>query len=49
MKKFRFCVELEVEIEAFDIDDAQILISDYFGKGELDDVVNIKKSDSHPM
>jgi|APGre2960657404_1045060.scaffolds.fasta_scaffold03601_10 hypothetical protein len=43
MEKFKFSLELVVEIEAFDLDDAGTVISDYFGKGDLDGIVTIKK------
>lgn len=43
MEKFKFILNLLVEVEAFDEEDAHTILSDYFGKGKLDDVVEIKK------
>jgi|APGre2960657404_1045060.scaffolds.fasta_scaffold112375_2 hypothetical protein len=42
MNKFLYKVELEVEVEAFDEDDAAIVIKDYIGPGFMDSILNIK-------
>jgi hypothetical protein len=43
MDKYKFKVELQVEVEAFDPHDAQIVISDYLSPGPLDDIIQITK------
>lgn len=43
MEKFKFVLTLSVEVEAFDLDDAGTIINDYFGKGEIDGIVTVKK------
>lgn len=37
-------VILEVEVEAFDKDDAEIVVSDYLGPGPMDDVLKVIKT-----
>jgi hypothetical protein len=43
MDKYKFKVELQVEVEAFDPHDAQIVIGDYLGPGPMDDIIQITK------
>jgi hypothetical protein len=43
MDKYKFKVELQVEVEAFDVHDAQIVIGDYLGPGPMDDIIQITK------
>jgi hypothetical protein len=41
MDKYRFKVELTIEVEAFDPTDAAIIIGDYLGPGPMDDIIQI--------
>ena len=43
MDKFRFEVTLSVAVDAFDGDDAQIIIQDYLGVGEMDSALTITR------
>ena len=43
MEKFSFKLEVEVEVEAFDEDDAQSLIKDNLGPGAYGSFIDIKK------
>lgn len=43
MDKYRFKVELDLEVEAFDPLDAEIVIGDYLGPGPMDNVIQILK------
>lgn len=41
---YKFVVELQVAVEAFDEDDAKIVIGDYLNPGPLDDCITILKT-----
>ncbi|HET8687101.1 MAG TPA: hypothetical protein VFM18_10630 [Methanosarcina sp.] len=41
MEKYRFRLTVDVEVEAFDNDDAQSVITDFFGEGPMDDILQI--------
>lgn len=43
MEKFTFVVSVKVEVTAFDEDDAQTVVRDYFGPGPMDDALNVIK------
>jgi hypothetical protein len=44
MDRYRLRVTLDVEVEAFDRDDAEIVIADYLGPGPMDSVIQIVKT-----
>lgn len=44
MDTYKFVVQLEVAVEAFDQDDAQTVIGDYLNPGPLDDMISITKT-----
>lgn len=43
MEKYSFNVQIEVEVEAFDEDDAKSIIKDNFDPGQLGSFISIKK------
>jgi hypothetical protein len=46
MNKYRYEVTLFVEVEAFDEEDARVIVSDYLGSGPMGDVLEILRSDA---
>ena len=44
MEKFPFTVQLEVEVEAFDEDDAKSIVKDTLDPGEMGSFIFIKKT-----
>lgn len=44
METYRLQVVLDLEVEAFDKDDAEIVVSDYLGPGPMDGVIMIRKT-----
>ncbi len=43
METYRLQVILDLEVEAFDKDDAEIVVTDYLGPGPMDEIIMIRK------